>query len=206
MRNTTKSFKVDISVGRPKSYDQQQVLKKAMIQFWQSGYAETSLSDLEAATSLNRYSLYKGFGDKEALFEMALDYYQQHVIARMLAPLIQAPPSLDALQAYFQQLNELLKGKFGKFGCLYQNSQKEGISQNERVKTYSSQLWLQQKTLFSNCLNDNNCQLPFEKEHAIQILLAQSQSQISLARAQAPNKLLDAQCAAILALITSWTV
>ena len=66
-----------ISMGRPKSYDHEQVLKKAMLQFWQAGFAETSLSDLETATSLNRYSLYKGFGDKEALFEQALEYYQK---------------------------------------------------------------------------------------------------------------------------------
>ena len=191
-------------MGRPKSYDHEQVLKKAMMQFWQSGYAETSLSDLEAATSLNRYSLYKGFGDKEALFEMALDYYQQHIISRMLAPLIDSPPSLESLNAYFHQLNILLKGRFGKFGCLYQNSQKEGISQNQLVRQYAVTLWRQQYQLFSACLEDTHCQLPFDKEHGIQLLLAQSQSQISLARSKSPAKVLDAQCAAILALLDSW--
>jgi len=192
-------------VGRPKSYDQQQVLKKVMMQFWQTGFAETSLSDLEAATSLNRYSLYKGFGDKEALFEMALEYYQQHIIARMLAPLTQSKPSVKVLADYFLELNVLLKGKFGKFGCLFQNSQKEGISQNELVKDYSTQLWLQQIDLFRACLKDQDCQLPFAEEHAIQLLLAQNQSQISLARAKVPTRVLDAQCQAILALITSWS-
>jgi len=192
-------------VGRPKSYDQQQVLKKVMMQFWQTGFAETSLSDLEAATSLNRYSLYKGFGDKEALFEMALEYYQQHIIARMLAPLTQSKPSLKVLTDYFLQLNELLKGKFGKFGCLFQNSQKEGISQNSLVKNYTTQLWLQQIDLFRACLKDQDCQLPFAEEHAIQLLLAQNQSQITLARAKVPTGVLDAQCQAILALITSWS-
>jgi len=193
-------------VGRPKSYDQQQVLKKAMMQFWQAGFAETSLSDLETATSLNRYSLYKGFGDKEALFEMALEYYQQHIISRMLAPLIQSPPTLKVLTDYFQHLNELLKGKYGKFGCLFQNSQKERISQNKLVKKYTTQLWLQQIDLFRACLRDEKCQLPFAEDHAIQLLLAQNQSQISLARAEVPARVLDAQCQAILALITSWTV
>jgi AcrR family transcriptional regulator len=197
-------FKVENSVGRPKSYDHEQVLKKAMIQFWQSGYAETSLSDLETATSLNRYSLYKGFGDKEALFEMALDYYQQHIISRMLAPLIELPPSLESLKAYFQQLNILLKGRFGKFGCLYQNSQKEGISQNERVKQHGINLWLQQHRLFSACLDDKDCQLPFDKEDAVQLLLAQTQAQISLARSQVPIKVLDAQCQGIQSLISTW--
>jgi AcrR family transcriptional regulator len=191
-------------MGRPKSYDQQAVLKKATMQFWQSGFAETSLSDLEAATSLNRYSLYKGFGDKETLFELALDYYQEHIIGRMLEPLSQVEPSLSAIKDYFIQLNHLLKGKYGHYGCLFQNSQKEGISQNQLVRQYAVTLWRQQYQLFSACLEDTHCQLPFDKEHGIQLLLAQSQSQISLARSKSPAKVLDAQCAAILALLDSW--
>lgn len=195
-------------MGRPKSYDHEKVLKKAMMQFWQSGFAESSLSDLEAATSLNRYSLYKGFGDKEALFEQSLEYYQEHIIARMLAPLSKTEPSLTNIRNYFIELNILLKGKYGHYGCLFQNSQKEGISQNALVKAYAVKLWRQQHQLFSACLeasenNGDSC-LPFKLEHAVQLLLAQSQSQISLARSNAPSAILDAQCAAILALIDSW--
>lgn len=191
-------------MGRPKSYDYQAVLQKATMQFWQSGFAETSLSDLEAATCLNRYSLYKGFGDKETLFELALDYYQEHVIGRMLKPLTHADPSLAAIKGYFTQLNELLKSKYGHYGCLFQNSQKEGICQNQLVRQHAITLWRQQYQLFSACLEGKDCQLPFDKEHGIQLLMAQSQSQISLARSNSPARILDAQCAAILALLDSW--
>ena len=191
-------------MGRPKNYDYQDVLKKAMMQFWKAGFAETSLSDLEVATSLNRYSLYKGFGDKETLFEQSLEYYQDHIIRRMLAPLTKSEPSIEAVNNYFAQLNKLLKGKYGQYGCLFQNSQKEGISQNILVKQYAIDLWLQQRDLFSLCLSDTKCRLPFEKEHAVQLLLAQVQSQISLARSNAPHQVLDAQYAAINALLISW--
>lgn len=191
-------------MGRPKNYDHQDVLKKAMMQFWKAGFAETSLSDLEVATSLNRYSLYKGFGDKETLFEQSLEYYQDHIIRRMLAPLTESEPSLKAINNYFTQLNRLLKGQYGQYGCLFQNSQKEGISQNILVKQYAIGLWLQQRDLFSLCLSDTKCRLPFAKEHAVQLLLAQVQSQISLARSNAPHQVLDAQYAAINALLISW--
>ena len=174
------------------------------MQFWKAGFAETSLSDLEVATSLNRYSLYKGFGDKETLFEQSLEYYQDHIIRRMLAPLTKSEPSIEAVNNYFAQLNKLLKGKHGEYGCLFQNSQKEGISQNILVKQYAVDLWLHQHDLFSLCLSDAKCRLPFEKEHAVQLLLAQVQSQISLARSNAPRQLLDAQYAAINALLISW--
>ena len=191
-------------MGRPKSYDHEQVLKKAMLQFWQSGFAETSLSDLESATSLNRYSLYKGFGDKEALFEQALEYYQKHVITRMLAPLTQENSSINALKEFFIQLNVLLKGKYGAYGCLIQNSQKEGISQNKLVQQLGIDLWRQQYQLLSACINGSSLNLPYPVDIAVQLLLAQSQSQISLARANAPEKVLNAQKDAAVALISSW--
>jgi len=191
-------------MGRPKSYDHEQVLKKAMLQFWQAGFAETSLSDLETSTSLNRYSLYKGFGDKEALFEQALEYYQKHVIARMLAPLTQESPSINTLKEFFIQLNVLLKGKYGAYGCLIQNSQKEGISHNKLVKQVGIDLWKEQHYLFTACINGPSLKLPYSLETAVQLLLAQSQSQISLARSNAPANVLNAQNDAVIALISTW--
>ncbi|MBL4797823.1 MAG: TetR/AcrR family transcriptional regulator [Oleispira sp.] len=193
-------------MGRPKSYDQDQILKKVMMKFWQLGFAETSISDLEAATSLNRYSLYKGFGDKEVLFEKALNYYQEHTITLLLAPLIDNTPSLESLNKFFQQLNGMLKSRYGAYGCLIQNSQKEGISKNKVVKQQGIKLWQQQYKLFSACLEDKSCQLPFDKEDAVQLLLAQAQAQISLARAKAPHAVLDKQHQAIKSLIATWQV
>lgn len=175
-----------------------------MMKFWQLGFAETSISDLEAATSLNRYSLYKGFGDKEVLFEKALDYYFEHNITLLLAPLNDNAPSLESLNKFFLQLNSMLKSRYGVYGCLIQNSQKEGISQNELVKQQGIKLWQQQYKLFSACLEDKSCQLPFDKEDAIQLLLAQSQAQVSLARAKAPHIVLDKQYQAITSLISTW--
>jgi AcrR family transcriptional regulator len=191
-------------VGRPKSYDQDQILKKVMMKFWQLGFAETSISDLEAATSLNRYSLYKGFGDKEKLFEKALNYYFEHNIALLLAPLTDNTPSLESLNKFFQQLNGMLKSRYGAYGCLIQNSQKEGISQKEFVKQHGIELWRQQQLLFSACLDDKSCQLPFDKKDALQLLLALAQAQVSLARASAPHSVLDQQYQAIKSLISTW--
>jgi AcrR family transcriptional regulator len=193
-------------MGRPKSYDYDKVIKQAMLQFWCNGYAETSLSDLEAATAVNRYSLYKGFGDKEQIFELTLNYYYQYIIEVMLAPLRSSSPNLKNLKEFFLQLNTLLKGKYGAYGCLIQNSQKEGISKNDLVKHHGAQLWRTQHTLISVCIDNSNTNLPFSKEVGIQLLLAQFQSQVSLARSSAPKRLLDDQCDATLTLISSWEV
>ena len=62
-------------VGRPRSFDPDDALEKAMQVFWRHGYEGTSLSDLTEAMGINRPSLYATFGNKEALFEKVLDRY-----------------------------------------------------------------------------------------------------------------------------------
>src|SRR6187399_1247477 len=62
-------------VGRPRAFDIDAALEKAMQVFWQKGYEGTSLSDLTEAMGINRPSLYAAYGNKEELFRKALDRY-----------------------------------------------------------------------------------------------------------------------------------
>lgn len=61
--------------GRPRAYDPQAALLRAMDAFWKNGYAGTSLDDISAATGMNRPSLYAAFGDKQKLYLKALAHY-----------------------------------------------------------------------------------------------------------------------------------
>ena len=61
--------------GRPQCFDEQEVLHKAMLLFWQYGYEATSMSDLTKALDLTAPSLYRSFGDKQQLFQRCLEYY-----------------------------------------------------------------------------------------------------------------------------------
>jgi len=62
-------------MGRPRSFDIDSALNRALSVFWRKGYEGASLSDLTKAVGVNRPSLYAAFGDKEALFRKALDRY-----------------------------------------------------------------------------------------------------------------------------------
>src|SRR5208282_1987722 len=62
-------------MGRPRSFDIDRALNRALQVFWRKGYEGTSLSDLTKAAGVNRPSLYAAFGDKEALFRKVLDRY-----------------------------------------------------------------------------------------------------------------------------------
>jgi TetR/AcrR family transcriptional repressor of nem operon len=66
-------------VGRPREFDEEQVLDAAMKAFWANGYEATSLADLVSVTGLHKGSLYQAFGDKHSLFIQTLNRYLQNV-------------------------------------------------------------------------------------------------------------------------------
>jgi len=65
-----------MSRGRPRNFDLDEALEKAMVVFWSKGYEGTSIPDLTAAIGINRPSLYAAFGNKENLFRKVLDRYR----------------------------------------------------------------------------------------------------------------------------------
>jgi AcrR family transcriptional regulator len=62
-------------MGRPKQFSRRGVLEKALPVFWQHGFADTSLQELERATGVNKSGLYAEFDGKEDLFLESLRYY-----------------------------------------------------------------------------------------------------------------------------------
>lgn len=62
-------------LGRPRSFDRDDALKRALMVFWKHGYDTTSIALLTKAIGIGAPSLYAAFGDKRALFEEALDAY-----------------------------------------------------------------------------------------------------------------------------------
>src|SRR6266581_9548555 len=68
-------------LGRPRSFDPDTALDRAMHVFWANGYEGASLSDLTRAMRINRPSLYAAFGNKEQLFGKVLDRYMDGPVA-----------------------------------------------------------------------------------------------------------------------------
>ncbi|GAC32097.1 TetR/AcrR family transcriptional regulator [Paraglaciecola polaris] len=64
------------AVGRPRAFDMQIALEKALDVFWAKGYDGASLSDLTTAMGINKPSLYSAFGNKEQLFLKAIEFYE----------------------------------------------------------------------------------------------------------------------------------
>ena len=62
-------------VGRPRQFDPEEALQKAMEAFWAKGYEACSVQDLLDAMGINRGSMYDTFGDKHAIFIAAFEHY-----------------------------------------------------------------------------------------------------------------------------------
>src|SRR5438876_317753 len=66
-----------VTRGRPREFDPEKALDRALKVFWKKGYEGASLPELTRAMGINRPSLYAAFGNKEALFRKAMKRYAE---------------------------------------------------------------------------------------------------------------------------------
>lgn len=118
-------------VGRPREFDEQQVLAAAMDAFWRKGYEATSLVDLTEATGLNKASLYRVFGDKHQLFMAALNNYSDMEFRETTAVVSESASPLTNLRAVVQKVCE---DAGSEKGCLMINSMVEMAPHDPEVK------------------------------------------------------------------------
>jgi TetR/AcrR family transcriptional repressor of nem operon len=104
--------------GRPRSFDTEAAVARAMEVFWSRGYHATALPDLLEATKLSRGSLYAAFGDKHALFLRTLDRYIADAVTRMDVELDASKDPVDGLRAYLAGYVDRTSGARGRRGCL----------------------------------------------------------------------------------------
>jgi AcrR family transcriptional regulator len=86
--------------GRPRAFDPDAALERAMHVFWAKGYEGASLSDLTRAMRINRPSLYAAFGNKEELFRKVLDRYMDGPLA-YFGQALAAPRARDVVEQIF---------------------------------------------------------------------------------------------------------
>jgi TetR/AcrR family transcriptional repressor of nem operon len=108
-------------MARPREFDIDAALERAMQAFWAKGYESTSLDDLCEATGLGRSSLYAAFGDKRGLYLRALVRYEDGVEERIAAALARPVPVRKAIAAFVDRLISDIVAGPGRRGCFIGN-------------------------------------------------------------------------------------
>jgi AcrR family transcriptional regulator len=104
-------------MGRPRGFAKNAALEAAMRVFWEKGYEGATLADLTEAMGINRSSMYATFGDKEALFRLAMARYAEGPAAYVREALKQ-PTVRTVVEALLRGALELLTDPSHPRGCL----------------------------------------------------------------------------------------
>jgi TetR/AcrR family transcriptional repressor of nem operon len=120
-------------VARPREFDADDALERAMHAFWAKGFKATSLDDLCAATGLSRSSLYAAFGGKRELLDQSLRRYEGQGIARITAALSRPVPIREAVAAFVDGLIERIVSGSGRTGCFIGNCAAELARQDRAM-------------------------------------------------------------------------
>ena len=119
---------------RHKSYNEDEVLEKAMQVFWEHGYEATSVRQLEKEMGINQFSIYATFENKKKLFVEALKMYREYVKKNRFQNLLKENAGLKDLKHFFNDFSRQVRNGETHKGCLIVNSTAELENKDAEIK------------------------------------------------------------------------
>jgi len=115
------------NIGRPKTFDKDEALQKAMYYFWEHGYESAGLADLLTVMEIRKSSFYQTFESKELLFRQSLELYTRNAVTyfNTQKEIHGAKGALiELMQMLLQEVQDTGKSR----GCLVMNSGNESYA------------------------------------------------------------------------------
>ncbi|MCO5997580.1 TetR/AcrR family transcriptional regulator [Actinoallomurus rhizosphaericola] len=122
--------------GRPREFDKDQALERALLLFWARGYGATSVQDLVDALTLERGSLYGAFGDKRSFYLAAVQLYWDTYERGLITALETGPvlPALREVLANPARAQEYASDVGVPQGCMIGNTTAELVPQDAEAR------------------------------------------------------------------------
>jgi AcrR family transcriptional regulator len=133
--------------GRPRVFDMDEALDKALQIFWQRGYEGASLAELTEALGVNKPSLYAAFGNKEELFMKALSKYTTGPVA-FVRDVVNEPTAHAVAKRFLYEAAGFLSQPSHPKGCMIVQGALSGGESAEMVK----KVLIQYRTAYENLL------------------------------------------------------
>ncbi|WP_075217823.1 TetR/AcrR family transcriptional regulator [Mongoliimonas terrestris] len=119
--------------GRPRGFDRDEALAKAVDLFWRHGYEGVSIADLSAGMGIASPSLYAAFGCKEQLFFEAVERFGETNGNRMVSALIGANTARAGVAAMLNAMAECVTTDGKPTGCMITLAATNCSPANDRV-------------------------------------------------------------------------
>ena len=126
-------------VGRRPGFDREAVVASAITAFWAKGFEATTLSDLEAATGVDRSSIYNSFGGKEGLYRSAAAAYVDSAEDLLFEPLHKGSGGVADIIEFVDRLEQNLAAGTNPPGCLIVNDM-AAVVDDESTNRYLTRL------------------------------------------------------------------
>jgi TetR/AcrR family transcriptional regulator, transcriptional repressor for nem operon len=139
---------------RPREFEEDEVVGKALRSFWERGYASTSTRDLAEATGVLPGSLHQAFGGKHQLFLVAMDRYIDGALAAIRKELVGDGPRLDRIRDCLLYVAGEGDPKSRARGCLVANAAAELAPHDGEVTARVRRMFDGMEALFAAALRE----------------------------------------------------
>lgn len=170
-------------MGRKKNYQEEDVLSKGLELFWRKGYDNISIDELVQYTGLNRDSMYKVFGNKQAFFEKVVQCYIDWVFTDGPGHYLGSHQGIEAIELFIQSSIDTVDER----GCFLLNTDVHYQQYPDSLKQCIDQYKHKLKTAFMGHLSLTNMNKK-QAEEACMILIAFFVGAISIQKRQDKRK------------------
>ncbi|WP_440465179.1 TetR/AcrR family transcriptional regulator [Psychrobacter sp. ASPA161_6] len=138
-------------MSRTTLYNRQEALERAIQLFWQKGFHATSLKDIEQVLDMRPGSIYAAFGNKNGLFQEALEHYAHAALMELERVLASHESPLLGLAAYMRQLGGIRDQKIPSRACMLVKSLLELGAREQSALDKVEKLLAGLETRFTEC-------------------------------------------------------